>query len=169
MISSRRKLIAACLGASLLHACGRSSEPQERFPALELQALDGPPATLGALRGGALLVNYWATWCAPCRHEMPSLERLARLAAPRLRVVGVSADEDLNLAREWLRKEKITFTNFADPGMRVSGQALRLDALPQTFLVSSDGRLLSRIRGAREWDRRDVIAGLLRTLDEAAG
>ena len=124
---------------------------------------------LPSLEGGAafphgeiLLVNYWATWCAPCRGEMAGLERLARRLAPRVRVVGVTVDEDLFLAREWLRRERVTFANFADPGMRATRGRLAIDALPQTFLVAADGRILELARGARDWDREEIADAILR-------
>lgn len=163
---ARRRVAGAAAAALLLAACGRIAPPQESFPRLELAALDGRPGGLAALRGRALLVNYWATWCGPCRREMAGLERLSRRAAGGFTVVGVCVDEDLNLAREWLRREGVSFANFADPGLRIS-QALRIDALPETFLVAADGRILERSRGAREWDSGETAAALQRAF--AAG
>jgi thiol-disulfide isomerase/thioredoxin len=160
---ARRRFTGAAAAALLLAACGRPAQPQERFPRLELAALHGEPGWRGAL-----LVNYWATWCAPCRREMAGLERLSRRAAARFTVVGVCVDEDLNLAREWLRREGVSFANFADPGLRISRQALRIDALPETFLVAADGRLIERARGAREWDSAETAAALERAFAAAS-
>jgi hypothetical protein len=78
-------------------------------------------------------------------------------------------DEDLNLAREWLRKERITFANLADPGMRASRAVLSLGALPETLLVAADRRILTRIKGAREWDRGESLAAILGALASDGG
>lgn len=166
MRPARRRVLVAGLAAALLHGCGQKP-PAQRFPALALKSLDGTDATLAGMGGGALLVNYWATWCAPCRHEMPSLERLSRRLPPEVRLVAVSIDDDLNLAREWLRKLGITFPVFADPGMQVSRDALRIDVLPETFLVAAQGGILQRTRGAREWDSEEALAAIVSALARA--
>lgn len=163
MRPARRRVLIAGLAAALLPGCGQKPAAQ-RFPALALPSLDDTGATLATLSGSALLVNYWATWCAPCRHEMPSLERLSRKLPPEVRLVAVTVDEDLNLAREWLRKLGITFPVFADPGTQVSRDALRIAVLPETLLVSADSRILERTRGAREWDSEEALAGIVGAL-----
>lgn len=168
MKSYRRRLVCAGIAAALLAACGEKPRAQP-FPALAVPPLDGSGGTLetlhrraqGAPRSGFLLINYWATWCAPCREEMPSLERLSRKLPPEVGVVAVTVDEDLNLAREWLRKLGITFPVFADPAMRLSRGALGMDVLPETFLVAPDRLILERTRGAREWDADASYGGIL--------
>jgi thiol-disulfide isomerase/thioredoxin len=161
----RRRLLAAGLGIALLPAC-RDVPVDERLPPLPLRALEGE-GSLAALPG-PMLVNYWATWCAPCRDEMPSLERLGRRLAGAVRLVGVTVDEDLNLAREWLRKLGITFPVFADPGTRLSRPSLRIQSIPETLLVSDDRRILMRTRGAREWDSEEALREIQRALGRAA-
>ncbi len=167
MNTARRRLLCAGIATALLTACGEKPRAQP-FPVLPLPPLDGAGATLdalrGASRGGFLLINYWATWCAPCREEMPSLERLSRKLPGEVRLAAVTVDDDLNLAREWLRKLGITFATFADPGMRVSRGPLRLDALPETFLVAPDGLILERTRGARQWDAAAAYDAILDSL-----
>lgn len=163
MPTDRRHFLLAMLGMALLPGCERRNPPPTTFPALGLQPLDRPPGT-GTVPAGPLVVNFWATWCAPCRREMASLERLSRRLAPRVQVVGVTADEDLDLAVEWLRRQGIRFPNFSDPGLRVSRPALGLDALPHTFVVARDGRIALQSRGAREWDAEDSVAQILGAL-----
>lgn len=155
----RRRFLASALAALLLPGCGRDSPPSAVFPRLDLVPLQGPVEMQSTT-----LVNYWATWCAPCRLEMASLERLSRRLEGKLRVVGVTVDEDLNLAREWLRKERIGFAQLADPGMRASRAPLSLNGLPETLLVAADRRILMRVKGAREWDSAGSIAAILRVL-----
>lgn len=162
----RRQVLAAGIGVVLVGACAPEVR-EARFPALALPALEGKGNTFAALEG-ALLVNYWATWCGPCREEMPSLERLSRRLPAGVRVVAVTVDEDLNLAREWLRKLGISFPVFADPGMRASRGELDLKALPETFLVASDRRILQRTSGARDWDAEESRAAIAQALGGSA-
>jgi len=92
---------------------------------------------------------------------MAGLQRIAQRIGARVRVVGVTVDDDVNLAREFVRKYRITFANFSDPGMRASRKPLGIAALPMTFLVSADGRVLWHARGARAWDDEDTVAEIL--------
>lgn len=149
----RRRLLLAALGTLLLNGCPEIQVT--RFPRLALDSLDTPTDL-----EGTVLVNYWATWCAPCRREMASLERLSRVLEGTVRVVGVCVDEDLNLAREWLRKQRIGFPNLADPGMHASRGPLALNGLPETLLVAPDRRILARTKGAREWDSAQSVAAI---------
>lgn len=146
-------------GLLLLGACGedpRGVQPGvgAQLPAAVLTGLtDEAPTSTGALRGTALIINFWATWCVPCRREMPSLERLShRLAAHGVRVIGVSVDADLNLAREFVRTHKLTFPNYADGDEKPFQSVLRVRALPETVLVTADGVIAARIAGVRDWD-----------------
>lgn len=100
--------------------------------------------------GRPVLLNFWATWCAPCREEMPSLQRLAE-REPELRVVGMSVDQDLNLAREFLLKYQIGFENVFDPGGRIATTVFGIRAYPSTFVIGRDGRVVALIQGGRDW------------------
>ena len=136
-------------------ACGERSESGLRvgapFPRLALVSLaTGERADLSEHHGKPILVNFWATWCEPCRREMPALENLAA-AMPGIVVLGVTVDADLNLAREFVLKHRLTFARYADPGMTKTRSVLHLGTLPATYLISSDGRLLARYTGAKDW------------------
>jgi thiol-disulfide isomerase/thioredoxin len=141
----------------LLAACGPDSGAVQPgigapLPTVVLTGLtDETPTSTGALRGAPFIINFWATWCDPCRREMPALERLSlRLAVYGVRVIGVTVDHDLNLAREFVRAHKLTFPIYADG--KALQSALRVGALPETVLVSAEGRIAARITGARDWE-----------------
>jgi len=141
----------------LLAACGPDSGAVQPgigapLPTVALTGLtDETPTSTDALRGAPLVINFWATWCVPCRREMPALERLSlRLAVYGVRVIGVTVDHDLNLAREFVRGHKLTFPIYADE--KALQSALRVVALPETVLVSAEGRIAARITGARDWE-----------------
>jgi thiol-disulfide isomerase/thioredoxin len=165
---------AALLLAGLI-ACSerkpQSFQPRKVFPPVPLVSLTGGRSVLPeALRGRAVVINFWATWCEPCRKEMPSLERLHRQINPaKLLVIGVSVDSDLNLAREFLHQYALTFPNYTDSAQKLARDSLKIQAFPVTFLVAADGTVRARITGARDWASADALDLLERTLDVSIG
>lgn len=162
-----RCCVTSIAGSVLLFAAGCDQRdfaagPQagDRFPEMRLNGLmDGKPFSTASLRGTVLLVNFWATWCEPCREEMPSLETLSHRFDPReLVVLGVSLDADLNLAREFVLKHKLSFSNFSDRGSDVARDMLHIRVLPETLVVAPDGIVAARIRGARDWAGQEAGA-----------
>lgn len=156
-------LLLLCMSL-VLAACGdppAAPGPRvgESMPALDVPALDGPPVNLADYRGRVLVLNVWATWCAPCREEMPSLQRLSeRFPADRFVVVGLTVDEDTNLAREFLLKYGIRFPVLSDPAGAIAEGLLGVSAYPDTFIVAADGTLVERVAGAREWDAAEMVS-----------
>lgn len=160
------RVFAAMLVFAALAGCSKgvavSTEPVvgRPFPPLLLGKTAGDALAAPALRGKMLLLNVWATWCPPCRREMPGLERLSKsLDAQRFAVVGMATDQDENLASEFLLQNGITFINFFDQ----NGQLARrwgMQVYPETFLIAPDGTLLRRFTGFREWDSPETMAEL---------
>lgn len=102
---------------------------------------------------GPLVIAFWATWCAPCRSEMPALERLSqRLRERGINVIGITLDDDLNLAREFVRSHRLTFPVYAEGGDPVLRSTSGVKTLPHTVLVTGDGTVAASLRGARDWD-----------------
>ncbi len=136
------------------------------FPVIPLANLtDGTALLPHALRGKVLVINFWATWCEPCRKEMPSLERLHRQTDPaKLAVLGISVDSDRNLAREFLLQHRLTFTNYSDGEQKLARGALNIQAFPVTFIVAPDGTLKARITGVRDWASADTLHMLEQTV-----
>jgi len=124
------------------------------LPSVALAGLAGEaPTSTDVLRGTPLIINFWATWCGPCRDEMPSLERLSqRLAGQGVRVLGVTVDTDLNLAAEFVRTYGLTFPMYADGDKKQVQSLLRVKALPETLLVTAEGVIAARVAGARDWN-----------------
>jgi thiol-disulfide isomerase/thioredoxin len=135
-------------------------------PAFEFQDGDGRPTSMAAFRGKPTLVNLWATWCAPCIIEMPSLDALAVREGEALNVVVLS--QDLG-GREVVtpffaqRRFQALEANL-DSDMRFMTEA-RLDTLPTTILYDPEGKEVWRMVGRAEWDSERVA----RLLDEAEG
>ena len=131
---------------------------------------DGNEESLADLRGQGLIVNFWATWCAPCVKEMPALDRLAEAAGPRgLRVLALSADrEGASVVRRFYDVNKIGHLPVAIDKMSRVARAIGIDGLPTTVLYNSDGREIGRVIGVAEWDTRaavDFLGGCLGARD----
>jgi peroxiredoxin len=134
-------------------------EVGRRAPDLALPRLDGGVLRLSAYRvRKAVVVNFWATWCVPCRQEMPALDRLRRDRLETLEVVGVSLDRGAAArVRAFVRELGLGLPVLLDPEAR-SARDYRVRALPTTVVVDADGVLRHREIGFRDWDRADSRA-----------
>ncbi len=136
----------------------------EPMPALAFNGPDGAPTTLDAFKGKALLVNIWATWCVPCRSEMPALDRLQKAAgSDKFEVLAINVDTS-RLERPKSFLDEIGVKNlkfYADPtgeiffNLRQGGELL---GLPTTFLVDSAGCEIGRLSGPATWDSPEALA-----------
>ncbi|MCW5663694.1 MAG: TlpA family protein disulfide reductase [Piscinibacter sp.] len=129
---------------------------------------DGAPMQLDQLQGRVLLLNIWATWCAPCRQEMPSLDRLqAKLGGPDFEVVALSIDHDAKgLAQVKTFYSQVGIRHlriFQDP-TATAGFNLGTAGVPTTLLIDRQGRELGRLTGAAEWDSENAIKLVRSTL-----
>ena len=136
-------------------------------PALELAALDGKPQRLEDYRGRVVLVNFWATWCAPCLEEMPSIERLRRsFDARRFTVLAVNVGQGPRVAAEFAEKLGLGgFHVLLDREMKVS-KAWGARVLPATFIVDPDGKVRYSHFGAIDWSRPDIRALIGKLISE---
>lgn len=128
--------VAACVPEG--SAPPRAGDP---LPELTARSLEGEPVSLASFRGEGVLLNLWATWCPPCRAEMPYFQELSREYGPRgLRVVGVSVDNAgaRDLLEAFLAEAGVDYDILLDPGMGSMDQ-LGVLGLPATFLVDPEG------------------------------
>lgn len=164
----------AALALTLVGACDRAAPPDRlkvggAVPPLLLESLDGQKSALSAYRGRLVVLNVWATWCPPCRKELPSLQRLSeRLDSAGYAVVGVAGDDDARLVREYLLDKQVTFPNYLDANLERTIAALGMATLPYTLIVAPDGRVVARLVGEREWDTPDMVAALAQARREGA-
>lgn len=129
----------------------------QRLPEVVLTDLKGGTKALSAYRGKLVVLNIWATWCAPCREEMPSLEGLSKSFDPRQAVVvGLSVDNDINLVREFVLQYRVSFENYIDSDMKIARDTLGVTGFPETLLVSREGKLIRRIVGKRDWQSSET-------------
>lgn len=151
--------IVALLAAALVAGVALTPEIQQvgvgtaapDFEALDLATAD----TVGieAYRGEVVLLNIWATWCAPCEEEMPSMQRLHEDLGPRgLRVVAVSIDfGDSENVREWVEERSLTFDILHDRTGRIQDR-YQTTGVPESFVIDRDGTIVKKVWGPLEWD-----------------
>jgi peroxiredoxin len=123
-------------------------------PEFELASLAGSSVSLSSQRGQVLFVNFWATWCPPCRDEAPSLQRLySELREEGFQVLAVSIDAPSARGDvEAFRTEfELTFPILLDPSQAVHA-AFGVTGVPETYLIDADGRVAERFIGPRNWD-----------------
>ncbi len=120
-------------------------------PQLEGFDLKGRTWKLADLRGKAVLINFWASWCEPCRAEMPSLQTLAEFYGPdKLVVLAVNFKEGVSAAQRFVERSKLQLPVLLDP----FGQTARqwgATAFPTTILIGADGRVRGMVRGEMDW------------------
>jgi thiol-disulfide isomerase/thioredoxin len=128
-------------------------------PDFALPDLDGRTHRLSEQRGKTVLINFWATWCPPCRKEMPSLKRLwTKLKDEPFVLYAVDAGEDAALVSEFLFETDIenSFTILLDADDDTM-RRWRVPGLPTTFIVDKAGRVVHRVVGGREWDTDEIV------------
>lgn len=138
-------VIGALVGFELISGSS-GKQAGRRAPPLPERVLVPPKVNPGSLRGEPAAINFWASWCDPCREEAPALERLARSLHGRAQLVGVNWNDSLSGARSWVDKYRWTFPNLRDENGAV-GSDYGLRGLPATFIVDSQGRIADVLLG----------------------
>jgi thiol-disulfide isomerase/thioredoxin len=151
-------------------AAMQAPETPRPAPDVAFKGPDGAEMRLADLRGKLLLVNLWATWCAPCKAEMPALDRLqAALGGPDFAVVAINLDtRNVDKPPVWMRENGIAqLAYYADPGGRVLPAVQRdtgSTGLPTTLLIDGAGCTIGVMKGPAEWsgaDARRLIQAVL--------
>jgi cytochrome c biogenesis protein CcmG, thiol:disulfide interchange protein DsbE len=150
----RRRLLLAVAGIAvalvLLQVVGARSEggPYDAAPTFEVPQLDGDGViTLTSLRGSPVVLNFWATWCVPCREEMPDLEAVHADLGDRVRFVGINNRDTRRVARVFLRETGVTYPSGFDPRGQVAA-AYEILGMPTTILIRGDGTIAQKRTGA---------------------
>ncbi len=134
-----------------------SLEPRPPAKDFSLLTLEGKAVELAQQRGKVVVVNFWATWCPACLHEMPSFNRAAEWLKPHgAEVIAINVGESAQRVQKFLDKNPLDFTVLLDPLMEVS-MAWDASRLPVTFIVDPKGRVAYRALGSREWDSSDML------------
>ena len=128
-------------------------KPGEPAPNFQLKDINGRTVSLTDLRGKVVLLNFWATWCGPCRIEMPAMEQLYRAYDHKdFEILAVSTDaQGVAVTRPFQQENKLTFPILHDADFRV-GLSYGARTLPMTFMVDRQGIVRQHIFGARDWE-----------------
>ena len=129
-------------------------------PALALKDLSGRTHTLADYRGKVVLINFWATWCEPCRAEMASMRRLQeRLAGKPFTVLLVNHGEARVRVRDFVSREALALSVLLDPNQDAS-RAWRVRVLPSSFVVGADGRVRYTVIGEMDWASPESVEAI---------
>lgn len=154
-------IIIALLGAVALFAAQPSPWEIEgligkKAPDFALKDINNKPFNLSSLRGKVVILNFWATWCPPCRAEMPSLNNLYREFRNKgLEVVAISTDRYSSIIKDYISKNPIDFTVLIDTDNKVSRQ-FKVFSIPTTFLIDRNGIIIERYLGEENWASPEI-------------
>ena len=182
-VSSRPKIVRErAVSAIERFGVDRAKDPRLPAPPIELTALDGSKVSLAAARGQVVFVNFWATWCPPCRDEMPSMVSLGQDLASRypgqFKMIAVTVDEDLDTVRSYFTSPPfsgppgtLAIAHDADQSvtrsyyLQARGFAPDIK-FPETYIVDKAGRLVAYVVGPRDWSdpaARAFLEALIRS------
>jgi peroxiredoxin len=131
-------------------------QPAIMAPDFSLPGTSEQEIKLSDYRGKIVLLNFWATFCAPCRMEMPSLQAISvKYQNDDIVVIAVSVDSGREKAvKKWIKKMKLKFPIALEGN--TAGDSYAVSALPVTFIIDKKGQLIGRILGEREWDNKET-------------
>lgn len=136
----------------------------DRVPSFQVATSNGASIGSGGFGGDLLLINFWATWCAPCIQEMPSLQQFHQAYANRgVVVLGVNVDRNEQTYRQFLQRSGISFPNTFDPKAELSSR-FGTYKFPETYLINREGRVLEKFIGPETWTSPEVVARIERHL-----
>jgi len=144
------------LGGSALAQFQKTPWPAAKAaPALELLDLQGQRWTSDSLKGKAVVLNFWATWCPPCKEELPSLQTLHEIGGGDPVVIGVNVRETASHVRRYLVSTGMNFPVVLDPQAELA-KRWGVSAFPTTVLIGPDGRAHWRVVGDVDWSGREA-------------
>jgi thiol-disulfide isomerase/thioredoxin len=167
----------ALLGLALAAAPAWAAEapirlaPPQPLPPLTFETMEGAPASLEAFKGKVVVLNLWATWCAPCRQEMPALDHLqARFKDRPVVVLALSVDRaGPERVQAFLDQVGVPHLQVYRDPKAAATRALRVPGLPATLLVDKDGREAGRVLGIARWDGPAAVAAVEELLARPQG
>jgi thiol-disulfide isomerase/thioredoxin len=161
------------LGENVKQAFSRAGLPlaREKHPIVDfsLKLVDGGTVTLSGLKGKVVFLNFWATWCPPCREEMPSMEILYRRFHDQgLEFLAVDLMENSKTVSAFLANNRLSFPAALDTNGRISS-FYGIQAIPATFIIDRDGKIILYTAGGRNWNTPAVIAAFEELLKSGNG
>lgn len=130
----------------------------QNAPDFNLKDINGEQVSLSSFKGKVVLLNFWATWCPPCKEELPALNRLQQaLKNKGFVVIAVSTDRSASDAREFIRKNPANFIIALDSNLDVSKNLYKVFMIPSTFLIDKRGIIVKRYFGVQDWAGKKML------------
>ena len=160
-------ILLLCLSL-FIAACGQGPIAAVGNPAPDFDTVDlqGNVWSLSKLKGQVVFLNFWATWCPPCREEMPSMQRLyAKLPKDKFEMIALFNKDEPAAVKNFIAKLGITIPILSDE-YNFAGAKYGLTGLPETFIIDKQGIIREKIIGAAEWDSPENIEMLMKYINE---
>ena len=160
----KRLISSLLLMVFMVAGCSKHSAPAVEgslAPDFTLKDLAGHPVQLYALRGSVVLLNFWATWCPPCREEIPSMVRLNQaMQGKAFRMLAVSIDEGgRDAVAAFFREQKSVLPSLLDTDGAVA-RRYGATGVPETFVIDTRGVIVKKIIGPMDWNSPEVLAAI---------
>jgi len=165
----KKLMIVLCCAVALVAGCSKdktgipakAASEKSQAPEINVVSLDNQQLTLAALKGKVVLLNFWATWCPPCREEIPSMITLnSFMAGKPFQMVCVSVDEGGKKAVEdFFKNSGFLLPAYLDPSGQVA-KTYGITGVPETFVIDKNGVIVKKVIGGLDWNSPDVIAFL---------
>jgi peroxiredoxin len=153
-MKNRIAAIAAALALSLPALAGSEGGPA---PAFSLASRAGSQVSLAQYKGQVVMINFWASWCGPCRQEMPLLEGIyKKYGRMGFTMIGVNVEPDSNAANEWLKQTPVSFPILYDKDSKVS-KLYDVAGMPSTVIIDRSGKLRKLHRGYKPGDENEYL------------
>jgi len=153
-MKNRIAAIAAALALSLPALAGSEGGPA---PAFSLASRAGSQVSLAQYKGQVVMINFWASWCGPCRQEMPLLESIyKKYSKMGFTLIGVNVEPDSNAANEWLKATPVSFPILYDKDSKVS-KLYDVEGMPSTVIIDRTGKLRKLHRGYKPGDENEYL------------
>lgn len=151
--------LTACKGKSgeEINEGPKAPEKGEASVDVTINDLEGKTVTLSQFKGKVVILNFWATWCPPCREEMPSMDALyQKFKGKDLVMLAASIDENPKTVSDFMKKNNYTMPAYHDPNKK-AGSVYGITGVPETFIIGKNGMIEEKIIGPVDWMKPDVI------------
>lgn len=143
-----------------------NAEAAKKAPAFKLQGMDGQSLSLDQLKGEVVYLDFWATWCPPCRKSFPWMEQMhKRYKDLGLKIVAVSLDGKRGVITKFLKENPVSFTILQDPNGKIA-DAYKLKGMPSSYIIDRRGNIRVTHAGFREKDKAKLEASFKELLAE---
>jgi thiol-disulfide isomerase/thioredoxin len=154
---SKMNSLRTMLLATLVTVPALAVAPAGPAPAFKLDSMAGKPVSLDQYKGQVVMINFWASWCGPCRTEMPILEKLhAKYKPMGFTMIGVNVEPDSSLAANWLKSTPVTFPILFDTKSEVS-KLYSVAGMPSTVIIDRKGNMRWLHRGYKPGDEDEYL------------